>query len=160
MKRGLGWPIGITVILAATVAVNIWIAVVANDDPSFSIEPDYYKKAVDWDSTLARSAASIRLGWRLAPTLGEMTSKGARLHVALVDSAGVPVQGAHVKVAAFFNARADNIIQATLVPSAGSYEIELPVTHSGQWELRFDVTRGTERFVSTARIEAFAARRT
>jgi nitrogen fixation protein FixH len=160
MKRGLGWPIGVAAILAATVGANIWIAVVANDDPSFAIEKDYYRKAVEWDSTLARAQESTRLGWRLAPQLGEMTANGARLRVQLVDSAGVPVQGAQVKVAAFFNARADRVIEATLEPIAGDYEVELPVTHAGQWELRFDVTRGSERFMTTSRIEAVAARGT
>ena len=28
---------------------------IANDDPSFAIEPDYYRKAVTWDSTLAQT---------------------------------------------------------------------------------------------------------
>ena len=160
MKRGLGWPIGVATILALTVAANIWVAFVAGDDPSFSIEQDYYTKAVQWDSTLARAQESARLGWRLAPMLGEMTSDGARLRVQLVDSTGAPVEGAQVKVAAFFNARADRIIQATLTPASGDYEAQLPVTHAGQWELRFDVTRGKQRFTSTSRIEAVAARKT
>ena len=55
MKRGLWWPIAVAAILATTVAANIWVMMIANDDPSFAIEPDYYRKALAWDTTLAQS---------------------------------------------------------------------------------------------------------
>ena len=35
MKRGAWWPIGVATILGATVAGNVWLAVVAGSDPSF-----------------------------------------------------------------------------------------------------------------------------
>jgi len=157
VKRGAWWPIGIATVLAATVGANIWIAVVANDDPSFAIEQDYYKKAVAWDTTLARREASRRLGWHIEPVLGAMTRDGVQLHVTLVDSTGAPIEGATVKVSAFYNARAGTLVNATLRSGASEYTAQLPVHHAGQWELRFDVTRGTDRFVSTSRVEAAAA---
>ena len=54
MKRGMWWPIGITTVLATTVAANLWVMRLANEDHSFAIEPDYYRKAIMWDSTLAQ----------------------------------------------------------------------------------------------------------
>ena len=33
MKRGAWWPIGITTVLATTVAANLWVMRIANDDP-------------------------------------------------------------------------------------------------------------------------------
>ena len=46
MKREHLWPAGLTLILAITVAANIWVMRIASDDPSFAIEPNYYARAV------------------------------------------------------------------------------------------------------------------
>jgi nitrogen fixation protein FixH len=158
MKRGAGWPIGIVAILVATVGLNIYVYHVANDDQSLAIEPDYYRKAVDWDSTMAQMRQNAALGWHLSPTLGAFTIRGgAPLTVTLTDAAGAAIPDATVKVAAFFNARANDIIDTTLRRDAAGYAATLPVKHGGVWELRFDVTRGAERFTSTSRVEAVAA---
>ncbi|HVX41727.1 MAG TPA: FixH family protein [Gemmatimonadaceae bacterium] len=158
MKRGLGWPIAVTLILAITVGVNIWVAVIADDDPSFAIEPNYYAKAIAWDSTMAQARENARLGWRLVPQLGAFTrDTGAPLHVSLLDSTGAPIHGAVVKVYALYNARAATIYEATLAPRDSAYEARIPVEHIGEWELRFEVTHGGQRFTSTSRVEAVAA---
>ncbi len=158
MKRGIGWPIGIVAILTATVGLNAWVYHVATDDPSLAILPDYYQKAVDWDSTLAQRRVNLALGWRLSPTLGAFTMRdGAPLQVALTDASGTPIPDATIRVAAFFNARADDIVDATLGRDSAGYSGRLPVTHRGVWELQFDVTRGRQRFTSISRVEAVAA---
>jgi nitrogen fixation protein FixH len=159
MKRGLQWPVGMAMILALTVGVNIWVAVVAGDDPSVTVEPDYYKKALDWDSTMAQDRRNVALGWHVDPTLSPFTPDGgALLRVRLVDATGVPISLASVRVAALYNARAADIYQATLrADTTGGYIASLPVHHRGQWELRFDVVRGADHFTSVARIEAFPA---
>ena len=158
MKRGSGWPLGIVAILAATVGLNIWVLRVANDDPSFAIEPDYYQKAVNWDSTMAQQRQNLALGWHLAPTLGAFTThNGARLQVTLTDASGASIADATVRVAAFYNARANDIIDTTLHPDSSGYAATLPVKHGGVWELQFDVKRGATRFTSTSRVEAVPA---
>lgn len=160
MKRGTWWPIGVTAVLATTVAANIWVAVIANDDPSFAIEQDYYQKAVAWDSTLAQARRNERLGWRLTPALGSIGPKGeARLSATLTDSTGAPISGAVVKVSALQVARASQVHQLTLAAAgAGAYDAELDARLPGQWELRFDVTAGSTRFTEIARVEAYVAR--
>lgn len=159
MKRGIGWPIGVVAILAATVGLNIYIYRVANDDPSFAIEPNYYQKAVHWDSTMDQMRANQTLGWHVAPTLGQFTPQsGARLQVTVTDAAGAVIQGATVRVAAFFNARANDVIDETLVRDSAGYAVTLPVKYAGVWELQFDVQHGGQRFTSTSRVEAVPAR--
>src|SRR5579885_2265905 len=144
MTNGRMWPVGVSVILLATVAANIALYHVAGADPSFAIEPDYYAKAVAWDSTLAQAKRNAALGWRVSPSLDAYAPRtGAKLSVMLTDSAGAPIPGATVKVAALYNARAASILAATLAPSATGYETRLPIDHAGEWELRFDVTRGS-----------------
>lgn len=159
MKRGMCWPIAMAVILAITVGANFWVMVIANDDPSFAIEKDYYAKAVNWDAEMAQESRNQSLGWHVEPSLAPFTrDRGALLRVQLVDARGAPITGATIKVAALFNARAGDVYEATLAPSTSGYSASLPVRHQGQWELRFDATRGSDHFTATARLEAVAAR--
>jgi FixH len=159
MKRGLAWPIGMATILALTVGANIWVAVIANDDPSFAIEPDYYRKAVGWDSTMVQMRENARLQWRAEPMLGAFTrTGGAQLRLRLLDANGAPIPNAIVRVAALYNARAGRVLEGTMTADTPTtYALQLPVTHRGEWELRFDIQRGAERFTSTTRLEAVAA---
>lgn len=159
MKRGMWWPIGITGVLAATVAANIWVAVIANDDPSFAIEPDYYRKAVTWDTTLAQAHHNAQLGWRLTPSFGPIAANGeARLSATLTDSTGMAISDAVVRVVALHVARANELHEASLTATgAGEYGTELDARRPGQWELRFDVQARSTHFTDVARVEARAA---
>jgi nitrogen fixation protein FixH len=158
MKRGAMWPIGIVAVLGLTVAANIWVYTIAKADPSFVIEPNYYAKAIAWDSTLAQGRRNEALGWRLAPALGAFsTGGGAHLSVTVTDAAGAKVENAVVTVAALYVARAAAVVTDTLVPDAAGYSATIDVQHSGQWELRFDVTRGAEHFTATSRLDAVRA---
>ena len=120
MKRGSWWPIGIAVVLATTVAANVWVATIASDDPSFAIEQDYYRTAIAWDSALAQARTNATLGWRLTPTLGPIRPDGlAQLRVTLTDTTGAAISDADVRVSAVQVARAREEQQVTLASSAG-----------------------------------------
>jgi hypothetical protein len=158
MKRGTMWPIGIAAVLLTTVGANIALYYVAGNDPSFVIEPNYYAKAIAWDSTMAQSALNQRLGWHLAPAVTAYSARdGATLSVTLTDSVGAPIDDATVKVAAVYNARAATVLESTLRYDRPVYVAHLPVSHRGQWELRFDVSRGGKRFTTTERVEVVEA---
>jgi nitrogen fixation protein FixH len=156
MKRGSWWPIGIAGVLAATVAANVWLATIANDDPSFAIEPDYYQKAITWDSTLAQAHTNTTLGWRLTPSLGTIGPAGhARVRATLTDSTGAPISNASVQLSALQIARANNVHRVTLTASAaGIYDGQIDARLPGQWELRFDVRSGSTHFTDVARVDA------
>ncbi|MCC6243618.1 MAG: FixH family protein [Gemmatimonadaceae bacterium] len=155
MKAGMGWPIGIAVVLGATVVANIVVMNIANGDAAFAIEPDYYKKAVAFDSTMATEQRSIALGWSAVSTLIAGDSVGRPvLTVTILDAQRQPVSGATVNVAAMANARANNILTARLVEAApGIYRHTLPAQFAGQWEVRVDAVRGNEHFVSSTRTD-------
>jgi len=156
MKRGAWWPIGITTVLATTVAANLWVMRIANDDPSFAIEPDYYQKAITWDSTLAQARQDSILGWRLTPQLQFVAATGTtRISATLTDSLGRPISDAVVKVSALPVARASEVHEATLAATgAGEYAAQLDARRPGRWELRFDVRAGSTRFTAVARVDA------
>ncbi len=75
----------------------------------------------------------------------------------LVDRGGMPVAGARVAIEATHNLEAAHPLSAVAVTGPdGEIEVPLPLRHRGQWELRFDVTRGAERFTSDLRRELIA----
>jgi len=155
MKRGMWWPIGLAGVLAATVAANIWVAVIANDDPSFAIEPDYYRKAVQWDTTLAQDRHNVSLGWRLTPAMSAIAPDGTSLLSAqFTDSTGAAISGAVIRVAALAVARASDVHDMTLTPQAGAgdYAVRFDARRAGEWELRFDAKLGAEHFTQMSRV--------
>lgn len=159
MKQGMGWPIGVTTILALTVAANIVVMRIANDDPSFSVEPDYYRKAVHFDSTMAQQRANLALGWGFDTAIDSIgDGKHTRVSVALRDASAAPLPGAHVAVMARFNARANDTLTAVLEEQTpGTYAATLPIAHPGEWEVRIDATQGSQRFSASSRVTAVRA---
>lgn len=151
MKAKALWPLAVVGALAVTVAANVALLVVASDSRHLAVEPDYYAKAVAWDSTMAVREGSRALGWSLDADLAPAAG-GASLRVAIEDREGVPVAGAEVRVEAIHNLDSGRRVRAPLREQGpGRYEASLPLGHRGLWELRFDATRGSERYAVSLR---------
>jgi nitrogen fixation protein FixH len=150
------WPAIIVSVLVVDVGVGVVMMRVANDDPTFAVEPDYYHKAVAWDSTVAQAERNRSLGWQVMPSLGRVEAgKDAALTLTLRDSAGALVHGAEVHVEAMPVAHANELMEATLpAGEAGGYTAEVPITRAGLWELRVVATRGSDRFTADLRLDA------
>src|SRR5688572_28616544 len=104
------FPIGLLGILVSVQAVLFSLS---RNDPSFAVEPDYYRKAVSWDQHAKQLATSARLGWQ--PSFDVVSADGrASLRLTLVDKDAKPVADAAIGLTTFPNARA-NLIQ-TLSP--------------------------------------------
>ena len=158
--RGWYWPVGVVALLVGGAGANIGLMIVANRDPSFAVEPDYYRKAVEWDRAMAQEARNATLGWRVSARLEPADAGRARLVALVRDRAGAPVAGAAVAVEAFPSARARQIATFTLAPAdgAGVYAVTLPRARPGLWELRLRVARGAEVFTRTLSRDLAAAR--
>lgn len=143
----MGWPIAVGVILGATVVGNIAVMRIANDDPSFAVEPDYYAKAVAFDSTMAQERRNLDLGWGVETSLDPLvTGSPTLLTVRLKDRDAGPLIGASVSIVARFNARANDTLTATLPEiSPGTYRSALSITTPGEWEIRVDARHGDSR---------------
>lgn len=156
MKRGWQWPVGIAAVLATVVIADVTVAIIAGRDEAFAVEPNYYQKAVHFDDEMALRAESQRLDWSLAPTL-QLGRPGApgTVSLSLHDSSGRPITGARVQLLAMHNARASHQLTASLTERGdGKYDAPLDAERPGEWELRFLVTRGGDRFASRERIDA------
>jgi nitrogen fixation protein FixH len=156
MRRGWQWPLLIGLALAFTVGVNVVMLFAAGADPNGTVvEPDYYRKAVEWDRTMARRAASAALGWTATATLGPAAPTPRTITVELRDASGAPIVDANVSATLIHNREASTPIALALSSAGdGRYAAMAAMHHAGQWEVRIIARRGPQRFETSLRAEA------
>jgi nitrogen fixation protein FixH len=158
MRKGWYWPWIIVALLVATAAGQGVMLYAATHDPSMAIEPDYYRKAVDWDTHMAQDAANRALGWTAQGTVGGVEAGAAEVVVRLNDAAGASIGGARVRVTAIHNLDGARHVEGTLAERAdGLYAARLRFDRPGMWEIRVDAVRGAEHFTASLRTEAALA---
>ena len=156
MKPGAWWPVGVVAVLAITVGANVALMVAARDPNAYVVEPDYYRKAVNWDSTMAQSRANVALGWQLDAALDAWTPGGTPLRLKIVDSTGAPVTGAAVRVDLLNNLSPEHVLRAAPVEVGGGlYRATVSLPRAGLWELRAEARRGRDLFTADLRRDAF-----
>jgi nitrogen fixation protein FixH len=151
MKKGWYWPLLLVGLLASGVVANLYFMGLAVSDPSFAVEPDYYAKALAWDAHLAQAKENAELGWTIALAVADADRATGRAHVVarLFDRDGRPLPGLTVGLTAFHNARASQVVAATLSETAEhAYAADVAVSRPGLWEFRVAATRGTETFTA------------
>jgi hypothetical protein len=147
VKRESWWPIGLVAVLGVTVLANVGVLFIAARNGGAEVAPDYYRRAIAWDSTMAAAARSRALRWTLDASLSPR-SAGGILAVALRDSTGAPITGALVRIEGFAVARADRRFAGRLTETnGGHYALRLPL-RGAEWQaLDVTVRRGADRFV-------------
>ncbi|MEO8184188.1 MAG: FixH family protein [Deltaproteobacteria bacterium] len=147
------WAWGPGVVLAALLGTQLIVLHSVLDDPTFALEPDYYRKAVAWDARRELERKSQALGWRALLAAEPAPQAGSvELRVQLWDARGGPLGGAAVSVHAFANARAARVLEASLVETTpGTYRGEVPSSVLGLWEFRLEARRGADRFAEVLR---------
>jgi nitrogen fixation protein FixH len=148
-RHGLFWVGLIVALLGSQIVLLTGMVYVAIGDPSFAVEPDYYQKGLNWDTTARQLAQNQRLGWTVRIHIPkESTFSGERaVRFTLVDPQDRPVEGAAVDVVAFPHARGENRHSATLLEvESGVYEGAIPFRRTGVWEFRFAVRKGEDTF--------------
>jgi len=148
------WPAALVAVLAITVLANVAIYWTANHDSSFAVEPDYYQRAIDWDSTVARGQRSAALGWSADVRLAPPEAGQAILSVTLAARSGVPLDSADVRAALSHNAHGANVFQVRLLPSGpGLYAARVPSTAQGLWRVDLAATLGDDVFVGRVTVD-------
>lgn len=148
MKTGRWWPLGVGLVLAVTVVANVALLYTASRDPSYAVEPDYYRRAVTWDSTVALRERSAALGWQADVGLGPPDGQGATLTVFLRSRDGTPLDSAQVQAEASHNAHAAELYRVTLAAAGpGLYAARIPSTRRGLWRVDLTARHGQDAFV-------------
>lgn len=158
MKPNIRYPLLIGGLLAIPVTFVTIAVVTLSGDPSFAVEPDYYKQAVDWDQFAGQREANRKLGWTAewsAAPAGVETALTLRLS----HADGTPVTGVRATTVAFFNGRSGERQTLTLAESApGLYAASLARVRPGLWELRLSAQAGEQQFTNIARVDIAAPR--
>lgn len=148
MPAGRLWPVSIVGVLGLTVIANGFLLYEATRPGTEAVEPDYYRKAVNWDSAMAQARENVALGWRVEGRL----EPGGRLTLSLTDAVGAPLAGAQVAVEGFALAQASRVYHAILgIDPAGRYQGAVPSPRRGLHEVRVTVVRGRDRFTAVLR---------
>jgi nitrogen fixation protein FixH len=156
LRRDRIWPAIIVTLLLGNVTLGVVLMRVASGDPHFAVEPDYYRRAVGWDSTQAQARQNLALGWQLVPALGAVGGGDPLLTLVLRDASGAPLDGASVSVEARAVAHASDVLAANLLPTGtpGTYAADLPVAREGLWEVRAVAIRGEDQLTAQLRLDA------
>lgn len=159
-RSGLGryWPaVLVTIVLSGLSGVG-WLIYRATTDKTFAVEPDFYNKALRWDSSAREQAISRQLGWSVAASIvtDETGASTPTLVVRITGGDGAPIRGADVGCEAFAHARAADRRSLRLVErSEGEYAAALENAWPGTWRVRTRVKDASGR-VFTAETDTTA----
>jgi len=145
MNRGTFW-IAFVIALLAGNAVAMGVLLAESGDPSARVMPDYYRRAVAWDQSMADSQASADLGWAASARL-----VGGELEVTIAGADGAPVDRAAVTATVRHRSVATGAT-VTLQGGAGRYTARIAAAQPGLYVVDLVATRGAERFVSSLTI--------
>jgi nitrogen fixation protein FixH len=146
---GRKWAAVIVGLISMNVCIVAVTVVCATRDKSFAIEPDYYKKAVEWDRSALERDRGAALGWgvsvALTPARPGSTEPVVRVSLNGPPSAGAPLDGAQVQVEAFAQARSGARLKFYAEGVGGGlYEGAADISRPGLWEVRLRVRRGPD----------------
>lgn len=154
--RGWQWPVFVVALLLINIVIASFAIYYASTDKTFAVEPDYYRKAMNWDSYAAMRDASVKLGWRLTPRVEPApdASRKPRFVLEVKDQMGKPVSDVQFRGLAFHHARAADRLDLALANSGnGVYECEAALNRPGLWEVRLIASRGRDIFESVEQVE-------
>jgi len=110
-------------------------------------EPDYYQRALDWDSTMAQARVNLELGWRVS---GHLTGDG-RLELAVTDREGTPIEQARIDGEGFALAGGDSYPLRLDPVGDGTYEGRIGDRQPGLHEIRLRIQTADHRVTAVLR---------
>ena len=162
--RGTGyfWPIAVVGVLTLSLVICGATLYFAASDESFSVESNYYARAVAWDEHVAELRRSEALGWSVSIGTEAVDVEGAeaqeggyrRIRLVLRDRDGVAIDDAGVEGVLFHRARRRFEIEPVFTGvGGGAYVATTLMDRAGYWELRLIADRDDgERFLHIAEI--------
>ncbi|QOV88408.1 FixH family protein [Humisphaera borealis] len=144
-------------LLIGHTALMISFVFIATRDASFSVDPDYYGKAVRWDADQARRRTSDLLGWNAAlEVVGPAGTDGSRVvSLELTDASGRAIPNAVVAVGYFHHAHGREKRTAILTVSGDPrrHQAGLLMPQAGEWEFELTARAGADEFLKTVTIK-------
>ena len=149
--RSYKWPLIVVSLLLGHVTLMVSAVVIAKADKSFTVLPEYYQKAVDWEKNQAELRASQKLGWQVTVVpSADVSPTGERaVEVTLVDDAGRPIPDALVEITAYHHARPAELIKARLRTGTNGRAVQnVVMRREGFYQVNVTATAGNQKFVA------------
>jgi len=147
VSAGTRWIAIIVGLLVGNVLATGVLIAVAHSGGSHVL-PQYYDRAIHYDDRIDQEARNRALAWQVRASI----ERGV-VTVTVRDRAGVPLEGAAVKVEGVERARDARSIAGELAPTrAGEYRAT--VGGRGWIDLTISIDRGGDRYVHQLALEA------
>lgn len=149
MSAATRWTIAIVSLLAGNVIAMLVLMGVAHSGGS-EVIPNYYDRAVQYDTEIDDATSSLALAWSADVSLGR-----SMIEVQVRDRAGLPLDGARVRVTGYSRGHGDRHIDAVLaLVGNGVYRAALRMPAVGVHDLKVVVERAGDRFTTPVSLEA------
>lgn len=150
------WPTIVTCILVGNLVLGVVLVRIATGDDHFAVEPDYYRRAIGWDTVQAQARHNLALGWQLSATvepINPTTPTAVVFHLTDRDGVAVPVDQAQIEARAV--AYASEVVRGLATPTSepGVLRAAMSFHREGLWEIQVAVTRGDDHFTETLRLD-------
>ncbi len=131
------WVSVIVGFLGLQVLIGIASIVLAFNDPSVAVIPNYHQSALDWDVTHHARQLTDQLGWQIDYNVVPAEQAGHRsLFVAILDRDGKPVSDLNVSAKLYRHARGGIVDRFKLKAIAdGNYQADTKLTDKGLWQI-------------------------
>lgn len=152
----IAWPAFVIVLFLAGTLGTLSMVWISRLDGGEQIIDDYYARAVEWDRTAARRAASLALKWRVTLELeaGPSSDGTRQVIVSFVDSTANALTGLTGTITLFRPQLAAPVARAELREDPvlpGVYRQLLPIPTGGLWDFELEALRDSSRFWETLR---------
>lgn len=158
--RGWIWPLVIVGLLGLNVLVVAITVIVAMGDPSVGIEPDYYQKALAWDSDREQRRDPAEDGLDVSIQLLPAPDRhGDGQVVVSLARSDAPVEGAQIEAEVFHFARSRERQTVTLAEHGpGVYAASASLRREGNWEIRLRLRTEGRGYQFTRQAEVYGVR--
>lgn len=131
------WVSVIVGFLGLQVLIGVASVILALNDPSVAVVPNYHQSALDWDVTHRSRQLTDRLGWNIDYNVLPSEQAGHRsLIVTILDRDGKPLKDVNVSAKLYTHARGGNIDKIKLNAVAdGNFQADTKLTEKGLWQI-------------------------
>lgn len=146
------WVSVIVGFLGLQVLIGVASVILALNDPSVAVVPNYHQSALDWDVTHRSRQLTDRLGWNIDYNVVPSEQAGHRsLIVTILDRDGRPLKDVNVSAKLYTHARGGNIDKIKLHAVAdGNFQADTKLTEKGLWQIEL-VIEGEHGIASLSR---------
>ncbi len=151
----IAWPAFIILLLLGGIGSTFAALYASKIDGGPRVVDDYYRKAANWEQTMAARKASERLGWRATAAAEAAGAGGARrVTLTVVDSAGAPVAGLRGAATLYRPQSPAPLAEQPLAEVApGRYLFTAPMPERGLWDIELKAQRGDTTYAARVRTE-------